>query len=333
MAENNKKKLKNFLYISTIILFTILVLLLGYGIFFEVPITTNLEKKNGQLHIVDITKPIENDYASFEEQEDLDKGVKELTEENINYENEKSITENLEESNNNQQSKNEEKYRFRSKPKISLIVTNLGTNKDLTERALELPSNINLGFSAYTTSLKPLFHEALKKSFELYVYLPFEPRDYPLSDPGPYAILSSNSYEKNIKIIQGILSEFKGIKGVYGNYREVFTKNKLSFMPLLTDFKKNNLKIVLGRNIDEDSPNYLQSFENVISADIIVDLVPDEETIRHNLSNLVSIAKSKGYALGYFNTYPVSLKALKSWLNTIDKDKVDIVPISELIAK
>jgi polysaccharide deacetylase 2 family uncharacterized protein YibQ len=306
--NENKKTLKKILITLSVVLGLSWVAILAYGIFVERPISINLEKSMGQTQIIDLNVPFDKKMAQEEKKrEEFDKAIKELTKDQIPENNgEKAI------------------------PKISLVVTNLGTNKTLTEEALKLPKKITLGFSAYTTTLKPLFDKAISSGHDVLIYLPFEPKDYPASDPGPYAILQENPTDKNIGTIQSIIAGFNGIKGVYANYRESLSSNQKSFLPIVEDITQKNLLIFLGRDISNDSPNFLEKYKSVIGGNVVIDIIPDEEAIKHSLANLVAIAKAKGFAVGYINTYPVTIRALTNWMMNVESSEVEIVPISEL---
>jgi polysaccharide deacetylase 2 family uncharacterized protein YibQ len=356
MKEENKKKLRSFLTASSIILSLILVSLIVYGIFVEVPISIALDKKYGQVTTIDITELSDNVVATIEEQEDLEKGIEEMS---LNPESEKKESTNeltqasvqnnessnvVNESNSNapkvnpsdpaevtSEGNNSEDIAVKEKFKISILVTNLGTNEELTKLALNLPGSFTLGFSAYTTSLKNLFDSSIEKGFETYVYLPFEPKDYPISDPGPYAILQRNLPEKNINITNGILSEFEGVKGIYASPREVFSEKQDKFIPIFDLLENKGLNVILGRDLYSEDTPYLMRLDKILSSNVVIDSVADEAIIWENIRKLENVARKYGFASGYVNSYPISLKILKQWSQSLTNGEFEIVPSSKLL--
>lgn len=312
MNEEKKKLLKKYLSIATVILSALWIILFSYGLFFEVKINAKIEEKLAQTHIVDITQPASEEVQSQDDgkkiDEELSKQISQISPQRPN------LGANIE------------------KAKISIIVTNLGTNKDLTQQALSLPRTITLGFSPYTTSLKEYYHQAVKNGFDIFIYMPFEPSDYPTNDPGPYAILEDNSSDKNLSIIKNMLANFPGTKGIYANYRENISLNEKAFSSIIDLITQKNMNILLGRDFSHDQSKYLQNHQNVIPTDIIIDMVPDPNVIKHSLNNLLSLAKSKKFAVGYINTYPITLKVLSEWLANLNDPEIEIVPLSSLLS-
>lgn len=346
MNQESKKRLKTSLIYSSIILGLIFTALLLYGLFFEVPIAYEVEKSLNQIQIVDITKIKENTLTSIDEEKDLDAGLKELSpnqeksdanqpkttkDESVSEDN-KSKQVNLQDDEDDKKIQEKNKSRpAGQKSKLTILVTNLGTSKELTESAINLNKNFTLGFSAFTTSLKRYFIQALDRRFEVFIYLPFEPKDYPISDPGPYAMLTRYETLKNLNIMKSILSEFNGSKGVYGNTREIFTSNKEAFLPLLKSIDDRNMSIIIGNTSQKGHNSFMQEYKNFINADIIIDMIADENVIKNNLKKLELLALERGDAVGYVNTYPITLKILAEWQKTLEEKGIELTPATKLI--
>ena len=111
-----------------------------------------------------------------------------------------------------------------SKPKIALIITNLGLNRKSTELALTLPSECALGFLPYTKTLKPLLNKAQNKGHEIYLYLPLQTTQSS-DNHGKHALTTSLPPEEMALRLHLILNSHIKYDGVYSNYKEVFTDN------------------------------------------------------------------------------------------------------------
>ncbi|MDX1924662.1 MAG: divergent polysaccharide deacetylase family protein, partial [Rickettsiaceae bacterium] len=230
-----------------------------------------------------------------------------------------------------QETKNEQKPAATEKnppAKIAILISNLGTNKILTDSALTLPKEFTLGFSSFTEALRPSFDEAIKSNREVMIYFPFQPKDYPLSVAGPFEILEKFTAEQNLETVKKILSLFPGIVGAYGNDREAFTSKKDQILPIVDYLGQNQLRLLVSRNIDPKESFFLD--RAVIICDVVIDSSPTPESIKSALDKLVNIAKKKGYAVGFTNTYPVTLKILSGWVKTINQAEIKIVPITQI---
>ena len=320
MTEIKKKLLKKSLSIAIICLAVLWIGLFFYGVLAEVKITAKREEGLAQMVSVDITTPSAVVVRSNE-------NIKKKVEDDELSQQISNITNTVKETD-----KSEEQV-HKDKAKLSIIVTNLGTNKSLTQQALSLPKNITLGFSPYTTALREYYQQAIKSGFDVLIYMPFEPVDYPMSDPGPYAILEENLPQKNVSIIRNMITAFAGAKGIYGNYKEALSINEKAFAPIIELITQKNMYILLGRNFSNDPSKYLQNYKNIVEGDVVIDMVPDGSAIKHSLNNLLALAKSKKTAVGYINTYPITLTVLSEWLASFNDKDVEIVPISSLIGE
>lgn len=113
--------------------------------------------------------------------------------------------------------------KYSGKPKIGILVTNLGLNRRATELALTLPVQCGLGFLPYTNSLKPLLHKAQAKGHEVYLYLPLQTKSN--DNPGKHALMTNLASEENALRLNMILNSHARYDGVYSSYKEIFTDN------------------------------------------------------------------------------------------------------------
>src|SRR3546814_13954980 len=75
------------------------------------------------------------------------------------------------------------------------------------------------------------------------VTLPMEPLDYPQSDPGPYALLTSISAEQNLRRLDWVLSRVTGYVGVTNFMGSKFTTAEAALRPILAELKNRGLRV------------------------------------------------------------------------------------------
>ncbi|MDX2050193.1 MAG: divergent polysaccharide deacetylase family protein [Rickettsiaceae bacterium] len=341
MKESTKAQIKKYLFNISILLFIVWVVILLYGIFVERNVNLNLAESHGQIQKIDITSPMDKGYEIEKlKKEELEKGLDDLIKEtnDPNSFMEKDTASQIKEKtddfksevSSNLDTASLKKNPKKALPKIAILVANLGTNKHLTEEALKLDENITLGFSSYTKDLKNLFQTSISSNREVLIYLPFEPKDYPKSNPGPHPILIQNDSETNLAIINSIIETFDGIIGVYGNEKEVFTESKALFLQLANLISSKNLIMFLNK----ENPDVFFKLDipraNIIFSDSVIDIIPNADSIIKNLNHLIEIAKERGYAVGYANSYPITLRVLSDWCKTLSKNDVELVQISRI---
>ena len=219
---------------------------------------------------------------------------------------------------------------YSGKPKISIIVTNLGLNRRSTELALTLPTQCGLGFLPYTQSLKPLLHKAQGKGNEIYLYLPLQ-TSKALDNPGKYALMNNLALEENEVRLNVILNSQARYDGVYSSYKEVFTDDMHASAMIFDQLDDKNLIFILGKGLARGVPEHISSHNNVIPTNIIIDEEPDKDSIRNKLEELIRVAEKDGIALGYAQGFTLTIEMIRDWIPTLNKKGIQLVPVSEVL--
>lgn len=219
---------------------------------------------------------------------------------------------------------------YSGKPKISIVVTNLGLNRRSTELALTLPAQCALGFLPYTQSLKPLLHKAQGKGHEVYLYLPLQ-TSKALDNPGKYALMNNLTPEENEVRLNVILNSQSRYDGVYSSYKEVFTDDMRASPVIFDQLDNKNLIFILGKGLARGVPGHISSHDNVIPTNIIIDEEPDKDSIRNQLEELIRVAKTDGIALGYAQGFTLTIEMIRDWIPMLNKKGIQLVPVSELL--
>lgn len=220
--------------------------------------------------------------------------------------------------------------KYSNKPKISIIVTNLGLNKRSTELALTLPSQCGLGFVPYIHSLKHLLLDAKNKGHEIYLYLPLQTNKIH-DEHSKYALMNNLSAEDNAERLNVILNLAAGYKGLYSACTEIYTYNKLTSKVIFDQLNNKNLIFIMGRIFSDNEANNAPTYKNVISSNIIIDEKLDKNSILSQLDKLLKNAKNNGKALGYAQSSILTIEMIRDWLPILDREGISLVPVSELL--
>ena len=219
---------------------------------------------------------------------------------------------------------------YSGKPKISIVVTNLGLNRRSTELALTLPTQCGLGFLPYTQSLKPLLHKAQGRGHEIYLYLPLQ-TSKALDNPGKYALMNNLSLEENEVRLNVILNSQARYNGVYSSYKEVFTEDMHASAMIFDQLDDKNLIFILGKGLARGVPDHISSHNNIIPTNIIIDEQPDKDSIRNQLEELTKTAENEGIAFGYAQGFTLTIEMIRDWIPLLNKKGIQLVPVSELL--
>ena len=224
--------------------------------------------------------------------------------------------------------------RVEGQPYVAIIVTGIGLNSTRTKAAIEdLPLNISLALSPYANNLQQVASDARAMGHEIFLQLPMEPIDFPLSDPGPRALLTSLPEGENLVRLEWLLARFPGYAGVVSYLGSKFGSLDSAIRPVIEFVDRTGLMYVEGTNSGSVSLG-AQLASNADSqnavGNIMIDEIPSRRQIDARLNDLVELAKSNGVAVGIAQSYPVTIQRLRNWSSRLARQGVQLAPVSAL---
>ncbi len=222
---------------------------------------------------------------------------------------------------------------FETKPKIAIVIMDLGVSAKMTEEALKLPGQVTLSFAPYAPKLSDWVDKSRAAGHEVMLSLPMEPTDFPKSDPGPYALYSSLDVLQNTKKLDWILSRTTGYIGLIGYQGSKFLTSDSNVRNLAAQFKKRGLL-------------YMDSFYSPVNAapkmmrqnevpylrmTLDLDSPPGRINVSRKLKELEAAAIANGSAIAVARPYKTTIKRIKIWAEELaEKKKVALVPVSSI---
>lgn len=217
------------------------------------------------------------------------------------------------------------------RPRIAIVINNLGLSSTTTAQAIEkLPENVTLGFSPYGTTLDTWADKARKASHESLVMIPMEPLSYPQDDPGPKALLTSETAEENIDRLRWALSRFTGYVGIVNNMGSKFTASEKDMAPVIAEVARRGIMVLdasdsrftvaakLARNAGVPRAVNNRFIDNDLTA----------EQIDQRLGELEALAKGYGVAVGIGYAYPLTIERVQEWAKGLAARGFDLVPLT-----
>lgn len=220
-----------------------------------------------------------------------------------------------------------------SEPMIAIIVTGLGANKQVTNRAVQLPEDIALSFSPYAPEIANWATAARATGHEVMLDLPMQPSDYPASDPGPYGLLVGRDPQTNVTNLERVMARLAGYTGFAMPYNEIFSTDTDSFSLLLQALANRGVMLVFSREPARDELKTILNETSAahIVADMVIDEDPTPETIASRLATLEQIARRRGHAVAVAQAYPVTLNVLHEWVAGLARRGVVLAPVTMMI--
>jgi polysaccharide deacetylase 2 family uncharacterized protein YibQ len=210
------------------------------------------------------------------------------------------------------------------KPRLAVIVTGLGLDKDATEAAItKLPAEVTLAFSPYAGGLDKWIKKARDLGHEVMLTLPAEPVGFPARDPGPWGLLTGNPVEENNARLERVLARGPGAVGVLAP-EGPFTKAPAKLVPVLNQLKERGL-LYVGEGAKPEHGLPMAG----VSALLDVDLFRD--ALEARLGRAANAAKEAGSGVVVVAPRPVAFDRLVGWLDRLGEQGIALAPASAVV--
>ncbi|GJD36893.1 divergent polysaccharide deacetylase family protein [Methylobacterium aerolatum] len=212
-------------------------------------------------------------------------------------------------------------------PRIAILITGLGVGQSATAAATaRLPQAVSLAFAPYGSEVERSAARARDAGHEVFLGLPMEPFDYPDSDPGPQALLSSQKGPENADRLAWVLARFPGYVGLVNLMGGKMMADP-AFEPVLREIGARGLGFIDDGTVPKASfPNKTRT--PVARAEIVLDAVPRPEAIDAALARAEASAKANGFVLATANGSLMSVERIARWSRELDGRGIRLVPAS-----
>ena len=222
------------------------------------------------------------------------------------------------------------------KPRIALIISNLGLSDTYTKATLDLlPEDITLSFSHVAPRLKSWVREARQKGHEILLDIPMEPIGFPKNDPGRATLLTSSNEVENLNRLEHIMKQAGGYVGLLGTLGTKFMLHSETFLPVLRSIKQRGLIYVDSRSTSRSLGPELASSIQLPKAfnNVFVDKEPSQEKIKNKLDELERIALKRRFAVGIAQPLPITIEILSQWTKGLKTKQIALAPITAIVDK
>ncbi len=223
-------------------------------------------------------------------------------------------------------------------PEIAIIVTGLGLSKSTAEHVDSLPQEVAVSISPYSYFGAELADKLNKLGREVLVEVPMEPTDYPVTDPGPYALLAKSSLAENLSRIEWILGRVPNAFAALTPYEEKFSDNVSVFRQTIGKISSKGLAIVYGRfnnpaRLDEIKRN--ANFDNFANVTAVLDgkeSTLQGVTLEEKLIAAEKVAAEAGRIILLSKPYPQNMKKISTWARELGARRTAVLtPLSYVL--
>jgi polysaccharide deacetylase 2 family uncharacterized protein YibQ len=225
-----------------------------------------------------------------------------------------------------------EKPSLKKLPKVAIIIDDLGYDKNIADKFLELDAVFTFSLLPHSPFQKIIARRAQAKGLEVMLHLPMEPIEYPAVNPGPGTLLASMSADELIDQLEKNLDSLPTIKGVNNHMGSKLTAESSQLYQIFSVLKKRGLFFIDSRTTAKTlgKPSARLFKIPFAQRDVFLDHRQDPEFIRMQIRELINIAKSHGVAVGIAHPHMSTYGILLEMLPEIKKE-VQLVPASQVV--
>ena len=204
-----------------------------------------------------------------------------------------------------------------AQPRISLVVTGLGLGLAVTDKALtQLPPAVTLAFSPYGQDLVRQVQNARQDNRELLLQIPMEPYDFPANDAGPAMLAADAAADINTDRLLWSLARMTGYVGLT-NLQGGRFRDSPAMQRFLEQVERRGLLYIDNGQGRAKSGGLRQAH-----------LTLDPLALDEGLSELETIAKARGVAIGIVPITPALVEKIPLWAHELPTRGILLAPLS-----
>ena len=217
------------------------------------------------------------------------------------------------------------------RPRIVIVIDDLGVDLKRTARAIHLPAPLTLAFLAYAAEGHRQAAAARTAGHELLIHLPMEPVGH--EDPGPDALLTTLAPDELHARLTQSLDRFTDYVGVNNHMGSKFTADRAAMTAVLSEIKTRGLLFLDSRTTTASVGGAVAESLGVpfTERNVFLDNIDDRAAIEARLDETEQLARRHGHAIAIGHPRDATLAALEAWLATVQGRGFVLVPVSAVV--
>ena len=220
------------------------------------------------------------------------------------------------------------------KPRIAIVIDDVGMNLSQSRAAINLDPNVTLAFLPYAEKVKALSIQAKEKGHEMIIHTPMEAMNGDM-DLGSLALKTNMEPQDFTAEFQKIIQSFEGYVGVNNHMGSRLTQDRQAMGQLMRLLKSHDLFFLDSKTISTSVAAEMAAFYGVPFAarNVFLDHEDSPEFVTKALKNTERIARKHGKAIAIGHPKKNTMAALRAWIPTLEGKGFELVPLSALIQK
>lgn len=220
------------------------------------------------------------------------------------------------------------------KPKIAIVIDDVGMNIRQSLAAIALDPNVTLAFLPYAAKVKALSAQAIKNGNEVIIHTPMEAMNGNV-DLGAMALRSDMNSRELTAEFQKMTESFDGYTGVNNHMGSRLTQDKNAMGQLMRLLKAKGLYFLDSKTISTSVAAEMAAFYGVPFAvrDVFLDHEDSRPFVANALAKTERVARRSGSAIAIGHPKANTMEGLRAWIPTLEEKGFELVPLSTLIQK
>ena len=221
---------------------------------------------------------------------------------------------------------------IRDRPRIAIVIDDLGLDRPRTERVIGLPAAVTMSFLAYSGDLAHFTDEARRNGHEMIVHVPMEPVNAKM-DMGPNGLATNQTHDEVLRRLDWDLGRFDGYVGINNHMGSRFTGDAEAMGWVMDDLKSRGLMFLDSRTIGSSIGAKAASSAGVPFAerDVFLDDDQHASAVQQRLQEVENIARRKGNAIAIGHPHDATIDALIGWIAKLPAKGIVLVPLTDIV--
>jgi polysaccharide deacetylase 2 family uncharacterized protein YibQ len=220
----------------------------------------------------------------------------------------------------------------RDRPRVAIVIDDLGLDRPRTERVISLPSAVTLSFMAYSGDLAQLTAAARRNGHEMIVHVPMEPVSAKM-DMGPNGLATNQPRDEVLRRLDWDLGRFDGYVGINNHMGSRFTGDAEAMSWVMDELKSRGLMFLDSRTIGTSIGAKAAATAGVPFAerDVFLDDDQSASAVQQRLKDVETIARKRGSAIAIGHPHDATIDALITWIATLQQKNIVLVPLTDIV--
>lgn len=219
-----------------------------------------------------------------------------------------------------------------SKPRLALIIDDLGYEREIAKKIIEFDFPIALSILPFLKCSEEIAQEGKNNNQEIMLHLPLEAND-PNNNPGLGAIKTGMLEEEIRQAVREAIFNFPHVIGVNNHMGSKITENRKIMEIILQEIKRYNLFFVDSLTSSNSIAYRIAQEMGVKTAvrSVFLDNENGLDYIKDQILEARKIAWRNGEAIAIGHSRINTYYALSRFIPELIKEGIEIVPVSQLV--